>query len=80
MVAGGELGCAGFTSAIVEPLASMSGTQAAIDDSPIQMLPLVHVPSAMLAAHGYRPALETEHYVVWLRNDEPDRDHTKRQH
>jgi hypothetical protein len=40
-----------------------------INDSPIQMLPLVHVPSAILSAHGYRPALETEHYVVWVRTN-----------
>jgi Dolichyl-phosphate-mannose-protein mannosyltransferase len=38
-----------------------------INDSPVQMLPLVHVPDAMLAGHGYRPVLETEHYVMWQR-------------
>jgi hypothetical protein len=42
-----------------------------INDSRVQMLPLVHAPDAMLAAHGYRPALETEHYVVWERVEPP---------
>jgi hypothetical protein len=42
-----------------------------INDSAIQMLPLVHVPEATLVAHGYRPALETGHYVMWLRGPAP---------
>jgi Dolichyl-phosphate-mannose-protein mannosyltransferase len=42
-----------------------------INDSLIQPLRLVHVPEAMLAAHGYRPVLETEHYVVWERGEMP---------
>jgi Dolichyl-phosphate-mannose-protein mannosyltransferase len=42
-----------------------------INDSPVQLLPLVHVPPAMLAEHGYHPVLETEHYVVWERGEMP---------
>jgi hypothetical protein len=42
-----------------------------INDSRVQMLPLVHVPDAMLSEHGYRPALETEHYVMWVRGEPP---------
>jgi hypothetical protein len=40
-----------------------------VNDSPIQILPIVHVPDEMLTANGYRLALETEHYAVWESGD-----------
>jgi Dolichyl-phosphate-mannose-protein mannosyltransferase len=42
-----------------------------INDSRIQLLRLVHAPDAILVAHGYRPVLETEHYVMWERGEMP---------
>ncbi len=38
-----------------------------VNDSPIQMLPLVSIPGEFLAANGYQTVLETDHYRVWRR-------------
>jgi len=44
-----------------------------ISDSPLQLLPLVLVPSQMLADSGYRPILRTAHYTVWDLEAPPSR-------
>jgi dolichyl-phosphate-mannose-protein mannosyltransferase len=38
-----------------------------INDSPIQLLPLVSIPDEFLTANGYQPVLETDHFRVWAR-------------
>jgi hypothetical protein len=40
---------------------------AVINDSPIQLLPLVLVPEDFLSSNGFRPALTTEHFTLWSR-------------
>ncbi len=42
-----------------------------VPDSPIQLLPLVFVPPEVLAASGYRPALETKYFIVWRHFAKP---------
>ena len=42
-----------------------------INDSPIQMLPLVSIHDEFLAASGYRIVLQTDHYQVWNRTSAP---------
>ena len=42
-----------------------------INDSPVQLLPLVSIPDEFLAANGYRAVLETDHYRVWQRTSAP---------
>lgn len=44
---------------------------AVINDSRVQMLPLVHIPEDFLLGHGYRPVLTTEHYRLWERTRPP---------
>ncbi|MDO8431783.1 MAG: hypothetical protein Q7S58_05165, partial [Candidatus Binatus sp.] len=41
-----------------------------INDSPIQLLPLVSIPEQFLAANGYQMMLVTDHYRVWRRATE----------
>jgi hypothetical protein len=38
-----------------------------VNDSPIQLLPLVSIPVDLLVKNGFRPIATTEHYVVWKR-------------
>jgi Dolichyl-phosphate-mannose-protein mannosyltransferase len=40
--------------------------KAVISDSPIQLLPLVYVPEQALIDSGYRPALRTAHFTLWV--------------
>jgi hypothetical protein len=40
---------------------------AVIDDSPIQLLPLVLVPDDFLSSNGFRVALTTDHFRLWSR-------------
>jgi hypothetical protein len=42
-----------------------------INDSPIQLLPLVSIKEEFLVANGYQPVLETDHYRVWRRASAP---------
>jgi hypothetical protein len=38
-----------------------------VNDSPVQLLPLVSVPEDLLVKDGFHPVATTEHYVVWKR-------------
>jgi hypothetical protein len=38
-----------------------------VNDSPVQLLPLVFVPEDLLVKDGFHPIATTEHYVVWKR-------------
>jgi hypothetical protein len=40
---------------------------AVINDSPIQLLPLVFIPDDFLTANGFRPVLTTEHFRLWAK-------------
>ncbi len=40
---------------------------AVINDSRIQMFPLVYIPDDFMIEHGYRPVLTTEHFRLWQR-------------
>ncbi len=42
-----------------------------VNDSPVQLLPLVSVPEGLLVKDGFRPIETTEHYVVWKRAAAP---------
>ncbi len=44
---------------------------AVIDDSPIQMFPLVLVPEDFLSSNGFRPTLTTDHFTLWSRTPAP---------
>ena len=41
---------------------------AVINDSPIQLLPLVLVPEEFLASNGFRPVLTTDNFTLWTRD------------
>ncbi len=45
--------------------------RAVIADSPVQLLPLVMPGPGFLAENGYRPALRTEHFTLWIRQGAP---------
>jgi hypothetical protein len=38
-----------------------------VNDSPVQLLPLVSLPEDLLVKEGFHPVATTEHYVVWKR-------------
>jgi len=38
-----------------------------VNDSPVQLLPLVLVPDELLVKNGFQPVTETEHFIVWQR-------------
>jgi dolichyl-phosphate-mannose-protein mannosyltransferase len=40
---------------------------AVINDSPIQLLPLVLVPEDFLSSNGFRPVLTTDNFTLWTR-------------
>src|SRR5271167_1423887 len=40
---------------------------AVVNDSPIQLLPLVLIPEEFLSSNGFRPVLTTEHFTLWSR-------------
>ncbi len=40
---------------------------AVINDSPIQLVPLVLVPEEFLASNGFRPTLTTDNFTLWTR-------------
>jgi hypothetical protein len=40
---------------------------AVINDSPIQLFPLVLVPEDFLSSNGFRPTLTTDHFTLWIR-------------
>ena len=44
---------------------------AVINDSPIQLLPLVLVPEDFLTSNGFRPTLATDHFTLWTRVPAP---------
>jgi len=44
---------------------------AVINDSPIQLLPLVLVPEDFLSSNGFRPILTTDHFTLWSRTRAP---------
>ena len=44
---------------------------AVINDSPIQLLPLVLVPDDFLTSNGFRPTLITDHFTLWTRTPAP---------
>ena len=44
---------------------------AVINDSPIQLLPLVMIPDDLLLSNGFRPVLTTEHFRLWRRTQSP---------
>jgi Dolichyl-phosphate-mannose-protein mannosyltransferase len=44
---------------------------AVINDSPIQLLPLVLVPEDFLSHNGFRPVLATDHFTLWTRTTAP---------
>ncbi len=72
-----HLGHAGFFQLIVStarfwtaPIrdAIVSGrVRAVIPDSPSLFLPLVRLDPEFLAQNGFRPALQTEHFTLWVR-------------
>ena len=43
-----------------------------VNDSPIQLLPLVLVPEEVLVKNNFHPILTTEHYTVWQRTTAPN--------
>jgi hypothetical protein len=53
---------------VVRDLAPGGRVNAMIPDSPIQLLPLVNASPAALAERGFHPALQSEHFVLWLRH------------
>ncbi len=55
---------------VVRDLAPGGRVNAMIPDSPIQLLPLVNASPAALAERGFHPALQSEHFVLWLRHGE----------
>ncbi len=57
-----------WTDAVNSALADGS-LNAVISDSPIQLLPLVHVPDDALVESEFRPALRTQHFTLWLRDE-----------
>ncbi|MGA9725176.1 MAG: glycosyltransferase family 39 protein [Candidatus Binatus sp.] len=44
---------------------------AVINDSPIQLLPLVLVPEDFLSSNGFRVVLTTDHFTLWSRTPAP---------
>ncbi|HYL60900.1 MAG TPA: hypothetical protein VEU51_18690 [Candidatus Acidoferrales bacterium] len=44
---------------------------AVINDSPIQLLPLVLIPDDFLAANGFRRVMATEHFTLWAKAPSP---------
>jgi Dolichyl-phosphate-mannose-protein mannosyltransferase len=42
-----------------------------VNDSPIQLLPLVYFPEDYLTRNGFQPILTTEHFTVWKRGPVP---------
>jgi hypothetical protein len=44
---------------------------AVINDSPIQLVPLVLVPEDFLSSNGFRPTLTTDHFTLWTRAPAP---------
>jgi hypothetical protein len=44
---------------------------AVINDSPIQLLPLVLVPEDFLSSNGFHPTLTTDHFTLWTRTPVP---------
>jgi len=44
---------------------------AVINDSPIQLFPLVLIPEDFLTANGFRPSTRTEHFTLWTRTSGP---------
>ena len=42
-----------------------------INDSPVQLFPLVLVPDDFLTSNGFRPTLTTDHFTLWTRTATP---------
>ncbi|MGH7925362.1 MAG: ArnT family glycosyltransferase [Candidatus Binatus sp.] len=59
-----------WTEQMREAIAS-GKVSAVINDSPIQLLPLVLVPEDFLASNGFRPVLTTDHFRLWVRMPAP---------
>jgi hypothetical protein len=59
-----------WTDQMREAIAS-GKVSAVINDSPIQLLPLVLVPEDFLSSNGFRPTLTTDHFTLWTRTPAP---------
>jgi len=53
---------------VIRGIAPGGHINAMIPDSPIQLLPLVNASPAALSDRGFRLALKTEHFSLWLRH------------
>jgi Dolichyl-phosphate-mannose-protein mannosyltransferase len=59
-----------WTDQMREAIAS-GKVSAVINDSPIQLLPLVLVPEDFLSSNGFRPTLTTDHFTLWTKTPAP---------
>ncbi len=59
-----------WTDQMREAIAS-GKVSAVINDSPIQLVPLVLVPEDFLSSNGFRPTLTTDHFTLWTRAPAP---------
>jgi hypothetical protein len=57
-----------WNQAVIRGIAPGGRVNAMIPDSPIQLLPLVNASPAALSGRGFRLALRTEHFSLWLRH------------
>jgi hypothetical protein len=57
-----------WTQQVVRGIAPGGPVNAMIPDSPIQLLPLVNASPEALSARGFRVALHTDHFALWLRH------------
>jgi len=60
-----------FWTAEMRDAIAAGRVSAVINDSPIQLLPLVLVPEDFLSSNGFRPVLTTDHFTLWSRTPPP---------
>jgi len=60
-----------FWTAEMRDAIAAGKVSAVINDSPIQLLPLVLVPEDFLSSNGFRPVLTTDHFTLWSRTPAP---------
>jgi len=60
-----------FWTAEMRDAIAAGKVSAVINDSPIQLLPLVLVPEDFLSSNGFRPVLTTDHFTLWSRTPPP---------
>lgn len=61
----------GYWTARIKQAVTEGTVPIVVPDSPIQLLPLVFVPSDVLVRSGYRPTLETRYFIVWRHFAKP---------